>query len=550
MVASACLCLRMTILPFSYGKSAKARAASLAEALHSRGMLKPFGRCAVWIWRGAGRPLLFAKIAFWLNMLAEEHETSRAIVTFHAAAGRHASHRDWAARTRRILDDRSPVDPEAMREALPAGKPAGQSLDTDRLTYVLSGSLPQMRSGYAYRSHGLISALAAQGVTVTAVTRPGFPADMAHLAGSESPEASVCDVDGVVYHRIASPVRTGQSALSYIDTASRALEAFLSHQKPAAVMAASNHMNALPALMAARRLGLPFIYEVRGFWEITQASRDPAFLHSLRYNNAVALETLTAQEADRVMTLNQPMAEELVRRGVARGKIALIPNACDPGKYAPRNRDPDLARRLGINPQTLVIGFVGSFTIYEGLDDLVLACGILLRRGLDFKLVLVGDEVIYNKWQRPLMPHLRALVAQEQLEDHVHFAGRVPSAVVPQWYSLIDIAPFARKALAVSELVPPLKPVEAMAMSKTIIASDVGALQDFILDGQTGLMFPKGDIEAFADTLERVMRDVALRQTLGARARDWVVAQRSWAAVAQNLHRALKDIGGVMRETG
>jgi glycosyltransferase involved in cell wall biosynthesis len=302
-------------------------------------------------------------------------------------------------------------------------------------------------------------------------------------------------------------------------------------------------MNALPALMAARRLGLPFVYEVRGFWEITQVSRDPAFLHSVRYNNAVELETLTAQKADRVMTLNQPMAEELVRRGVARDKIVLIPNACDPAKYAPRNRDPDLARRLGIDLQTPVIGFVGSFTIYEGLDDLVLACGILRKRGLDFKLVLVGDEVIYNKLQRPLMPHLRALVAREQLEDHVHFAGRVASADVPQWYSLIDIAPFARKALAVSELVPPLKPLEAMAMSKTVVASDVGALQDFILHGQTGLMFPKGDIGALADMLERVLRDVALRQALGASARDWVVAQRSWATVAQNLHRAMKDLG-------
>lgn len=533
----------MKILTFSYGESAKARLASLAVALHSRGLLKPFGRVAVWIWRGAGRPLLLAKLAFWLNLLAEEHEISRAIVTFHAASGRAAAHRDWAARIGSILADRSPIDPEALREALPAGSPAGPSLDADRLTYVLSGSLPQMRSGYAYRSHGLISALAAQGVTVTAVTRPGFPADMAHLAGSEGTEASACDVDGVIYHRIASPLRTGQSALSYINTASRALEAFLSHRKPAAVMAASNHMNALPALMAARRLGLPFIYEVRGFWEITQASRDPAFLNSVRYNNAVALETLTAQEADRVMTLNQPMAEELVRRGVARDKIALIPNACDPEKYAPRNRDSDLARRLGIDPQTPVIGFVGSFTIYEGLDDLVLACGILRRRGLDFKLVLVGDEVIYNRLQRPLMPHLRALVTQGKLEGHVHFTGRVPSVDVPQWYSLIDIAPFARKPLTVSELVPPLKPVEAMAMSKAVLVSDVGALRDFILDGQTGLIFPKGDIAAFADMLERVLRDAALRQALGERARDWVVAQRSWAAVAQNFHRVLEDLG-------
>ena len=515
---------------------------AVASSLHTRGMLAPCAIFATWLWRGAGRALVLAKVAFWLNLLSERYDVSRNIVSFHALPDRSMRHRDWATGVRNVLENRSPVNLDALRASFLPRQPSGSRLDANRLIYVLSGSLPQMRSGYAYRAHGLMGGLSELGVRVTAVTRPGFPVDMAHLAGMANASAIQCDVDDLRYHRILSPSRTGQSALSYLNIASHVLTEFIARQKAAVVMAASNHMTALPALMAARRLGLPFIYEVRGFWEITQASRDPAFARSLRYENAVALESLAAQQADRVVTLNQPMADELVRRGVERDRIVLLPNACDPEKYAPRPRDFDLVRQLKLDPQTPVIGFVGSFTAYEGLDDLLRACGVLRRRGLEFRLVLVGDEVVYNALQKPIMPRLRRLVVKEKLENHVHFAGRVPSADVPRWYSLIDIAPFTRKPFAVSELVPPIKPVEAMAMCKAVVASDVGALRDFIIDGQTGLIFPKGDIGALANMLERVLRDRALRQALGARARDWVTAERSWRRVAQNLQGLLQEL--------
>lgn len=527
---------------FLEGLYMKTQLVAVATSLHARGVLAPCAVFATRLWRGSGRALVFAKVAFWLNLLSERYDMSRNIVSFHALPDRSTRHRDWAAGVRNVLENRSPINLDDLRAAFAPRQPIGSKPDADRMIYVLSGSLPQMRSGYAYRAHGLMGGLSELGVKVTAVTRPGFPADMAHLAGMAEASAIQCDVDDLRYHRIRSPLRTEQSALSYINSASHVLTEFMAGQKTAAVMAASNHMTALPALIAARRLGLPFIYEVRGFWEITQASRDPAFARSLRYENAVALESLAAQEADRVVTLNQPMADELVRRGVARDKIVLLPNACDPDKYAPRARDTDLARQLRLDPQTPVIGFVGSFTAYEGLDDLLLACGVLRRRGIEFKLVLVGDEVIYNALQKPLMPRLRRLVVQEKLEKYVHFAGRVPSVDVPRWYSLIDIAPFARKPFAVSELVPPLKPVEAMAMCKAVIASDVGALRDFIMDGQTGLIFPKGDIGAFADMLERVLRDGVLRHALGVRARDWVIEERSWRHVAQNLQGLLHEL--------
>lgn len=537
-----CRCMRHLNILSSY--AVKTRIVHAAAKLHALGLLAPCAWCAFWAWRCTGRFLIVAKFAFWLNVLAERFTKAQQILTHHQSSKRPTSHVAWSSRVQGDLQDRMPVDIEALRQALPARCASAKDLDANKLIYILSASLPQMQAGYAHRSHGLVKALSAKGVDATCVTRPGFPMDVVNLSDPEdAPQGNCSDtVDGITYHRIASPLRKGRSGLSYIDAASHTLDAFVAKQPPAVVMAASNHISALPALMAARRAGLPFVYEVRGFWEITNGSRDASYQNSVRYRNAVALETLTAQEADMVFTLNRPMEKELVRRGVPQHKIKLLPNACEPDKFTPRARDEELAQELGITPNTTVIGFAGSFTPYEGLDELILACGELRRRGHDFRLLLVGDEAVFNRLQIRLLPQLHALIAQERLHSYVHFAGRVPSEDVPRWYSLIDIAPFPRKAMAVSELVPPLKPIEAMAMQKAVIASDVGALSDFVQDGVTGLMFPKGDINAFADSLEKLLYDKALRRSLGENGRAWVVAERSWSRIASIVHDALREI--------
>lgn len=525
----------------------KIRLIQTAAKLHALGLLAPCAWCVFWTWRWTGHILILAKFGFWLNLMAERFSKAQRILTHHQSSKRPTSHIAWTSRVQGHLEDRSPVDLEVLRNALPARAVTGKSIDTNKLIYILSASLPQMQAGYAHRSHGLVKALSAQGVDVICVTRPGYPMDLVNMSDPEATFQGNCSdtVDGVTYHRITSPLRKGRSGLSYINAASHTLEAFVAKQLPAVVMAASNHMTALPALTAARRAGLPFVYEVRGFWEITNASRDTSYLNSIRYHNAIALETLAAQEADMVFTLNRPMEKELVRRGVPQHKIKLLPNACEPDKFTPRARDEALAQELGIAPNTTVIGFVGSFTPYEGLDELILACGELRRRGHDFRLLLVGDEAIFNRLQTPLLPQLQALITQENLHSYVHFAGRVSSEDVPRWYSLIDIAPFPRKAMAVSELVPPLKPVEAMAMQKAVIASDVGALSDFVQDGVTGLMFPKGDINAFADGLEKLLRNEALRTSLGENGRAWVLAERSWSRIAITVHDTLYELGNI-----
>ena len=130
---------------------------------------------------------------------------------------------------------------------------------------------------------------------------------------------------------------------------------------------------------------------------------------------------------------------------------------------------------------------------------------------------------------------IRELARRNNIEDWLIMPGRVPYNEVAEWYSLIDIAPFPRKSLAVTELVSPLKPLEALAMEKAIVVSSVGGMREMVRDEETGLVFAKDDVGALSDALSRLIKDAALRRKLGEAGRAWVARERSWAGTADTL---------------
>jgi glycosyltransferase involved in cell wall biosynthesis len=414
------------------------------------------------------------------------------------------------------------------------------------ICYVLHNSLPYTANGYATRARGVASGLAANGVNLTVLTRPGFPFDQ--KLPNLPPDVPLSEtVAGVRHERILEPRRSGMTAQDYVVAAADAFERRFRQDHFTAIMAASPAATcALPALIAARRLGLPFFYEVRGLWEITRASRDAEFAESEDFKFQAALEHLVATHADHVFTLTEPMREELIERGVARDHVSLVPNSCDIERFSPLARDRDLAASLGIPPEVTVIGYVGSFVDYEGLDDLVAAAGLLLRQGLDFRLLLVGSESGPNP-EGALTRKLRQMIADEGLSRHVIMPGRVPHDMVERYYSLIDIAPFPRKPWPVCEMVSPLKPLEAMAMEKTVLVSSVRALNEMVAHGETGWVFEKGNTRSLADELARLIADPALRRRMGDKARRWVASERTWQrstrAMAEKFTQAQEQHG-------
>ena len=343
-------------------------------------------------------------------------------------------------------------------------------------------------------------------------------------------------IDSVRFVRTLEPQRTpGMPVLSYMQAAADAVEQRLRALRPSAVIAASNFGTALPALIAARRLGIPFIYEVRGFWEVTRISREPEYEDTPAYVAQVQLEARVAQLADHVFTLTGPMAEELVARGVPANKIDLLPNSCDPQRFVPRARDEALAARLGIPAGTPVVGYIGTFVNYrdsrtwpgrapcEGARTTVPSDAGGQRKRL-------GNR----PW--PITEQILAIAEREGLsETGSILPGRVPHEVVNSYYSLIDIAPFPRKPWPVCEMVSPLKPLEALSMEKAVLVSDVRALAEMVRVGETGMHFRKGDIGSLVEMLQKLLLDPELRLKLGQAGRRWVATERTWQRVGDRV---------------
>lgn len=408
----------------------------------------------------------------------------------------------------------------------------------NRAFYLLHNSLPFASAGYATRTHGLLKSLNSGGRELIGITRPGFPFD---LPGKELPAeiAPVEEIEGVPYMRLSTTSETPRKRPlpPYVDDYVNRLMPFALAHRPAVIHAASNHWNGIAGVQLARKLGIASVYEVRGLWEITRASRDPEFESSDQFAFMAKMEASAAAGADRVIAITGALRDELVRRGVAEEKISVVPNGVDSSRFRPRPRDVGLERSLGLSGKT-IIGYVGSLLDYEGLDYVIEAAAVLRRERSDFHVLIVGDGAVAED--------LKTQVVRAGISDVVTFTGRVPHEEVEAYYSIIDIAPLPRRPLPVCEMVSPLKPFEAMAMGKLVLASDVAALDEIIVPGTNGLVFRKGDVGSLANVLRDLLDRPDYVRDVGASAVEWVRANRDWKVLSRRveaIYRELQPIG-------
>jgi len=419
----------------------------------------------------------------------------------------------------RLLEHGWPLPPHRR---MPDYRPAA-----GRVLYLLHVSLPYRSAGYSIRSQGLLSGLRAAGRDVIGITRPGFPDPKRDPMPAVVPSEE--RIGDAVYRRLIGPgPRYETTPLDrYIERYIGHLETLACELRPAILHAASNFVHGVTANVLAARLGVPSVYEVRGLWELTVLTRHPGRLDSELHAMWTRMETEAATAATAVVAITAALKAELVARGVPDERITVVPNAVDTRRFTAREPDQALAAELGLQGRT-VIGYVGSLTDYEGLDHLLEAAAWLEdRRGGDFGVLIVGDG--------PALPGLRKQAGALRLGDLVAFTGRVPHDQVERYYSLIDIAPFPRKPLRVCELVSPLKPFEAMAMSKVVAVSSVAALAEIVTDDVTGLVYRKGDVDDLARVLDRLLDDGALRARLGQAAAAWVRRERDWGSICRRL---------------
>ena len=424
------------------------------------------------------------------------------------------------------------IPPRSVRQRPSASK---------TVAYVLHNSLPYSRGGYATRAQGLALALNETSYSVHPITRPGFPCDT--VPGSRLKKEIVTeDYRGLNYTRISKPLRGSLPRDDYIAQSAHQLEQVFARLQVGLVIGASNHQTSLPALIAARRLGLPFVYEVRGFWEITRKSREPAFGDTNAYAKEVFMEAETARASDLVLTLTTAMKEELISRGVDGNRIHIAPNSVDTERFTVLPQDKALRLELGLEEGVPVIGFIGTFTSYEGLLVLIEAARELRDAGVSFSLMLVGNDNASGDELGPIFLAVSECVHNAGLSNNVVLTGRVAHEEVERYYSLCDILVYPRLSLPVTEMVSPIKPLEAMAMGKAIVVSDVAPLRELVQPGETGMVHVSGSSSSLARELRRLLEDDSLRTRISLGARKWVGTNRSWPTTAARLAVLLDDL--------
>lgn len=385
-----------------------------------------------------------------------------------------------------------------------------------RILHILDHSLP-LHSGYAFRT---LSILQEQ-------RRLGW--ETFHLTGPKQNAGDATDetVDGWRFFR--TPFRRGRlralpgvAELAMMNALTRRLKAVIDEVHPQLLHAHSPVLNAMPALRIGRKLAIPVLYEVRAFWEDAAVDHGTTREGALRYRATRALETYALRHADAVTTICEGLRADIVARGVDPAKVTVVPNAVDVEKFV-LGREPDgsLRRSLALDG-AIVLGFIGSFYAYEGLALLLEALPRILAAEPRVHVLFVGGGAEE--------PNLRAIAARLGLESRIHFAGRVPHGEVQRYYDLIDVLVYPRLPMRLTELVTPLKPLEAMAQGRLLAASDVGGHRELIRDQETGVLFRAGDVDALATKVVELLADRRRWGELRARARRFVETERNWAS--------------------
>lgn len=385
-----------------------------------------------------------------------------------------------------------------------------------RVLHILDHSLP-LQSGYTFRTRAIVRAQMALGWDVAGLTGQRQLGQDADTPGDEM-------VDGIRFFRTsghssgASPMREWRE----ISALRARIGEVVADYAPDILHVHSPVLGALAAQAVADRTGLPLLYEIRAFWEDAAVGNGTGSEGSVKYRLTRWLETRAVRRADAVAVICEGLRSDLVARGISADKILVSPNGVDMEQFGtPRPRDAALAAQLGIGDAP-VVGFIGSLYDYEGIDILIDAMALLHARGSDIHCLLVGGG--------PMEGALRAAAAASPAAQAIHFVGRVPHDAVERYYSIIDILAYPRKSMRLTQLVTPLKPLEAMAQMRLVAASDIGGHRELIRDGDTGILFAPDDAGALADALTAMVAARGGWDAQRARARNFVEQERNWSS--------------------
>lgn len=389
-----------------------------------------------------------------------------------------------------------------------------------KILHILDHSIP-LHSGYTFRTRSILKQQRAFGWETEHVTSAKHTAESAPVETVETFRFFRTPPSTAWYAKL--PVLNQWAIVTEL---TKRVEEVIEEVKPDILHAHSPALTGMAALRAAKKYGLPVVYECRGFWEDAAVDHGTCKEGDLRYRMTRALETYVFKHADAVTTICEGLRKDILARGIPSSKVTQIPNAVDIEHFPLiEQRDDALAHKLGL-ADAKVIGFIGSFYAYEGLLLLLDALPQMVAQTPDLRLLLVGGG--------PQDDAIKAKVAALGLENVVVMTGRVPHTEVQAYYSLVDIFIYPRLSMRLTDLVTPLKPLEAMAQGKLVVASDVGGHKELVEDGKTGKLFKAGDKDDLARAVLEMLADQAQWSRYRTAGREYVENVRNWKVSVGN----------------
>jgi glycosyltransferase involved in cell wall biosynthesis len=343
-------------------------------------------------------------------------------------------------------------------------------------------------NGYARRTALISESLTQMGFNLSGMTRPGYPWDLSKTVNlPRNMNSSFGQVDYT--HFFDEHMLISDAEDKYIDVYSKLLAQHAKKKQCSVIHAHSSYINGISASIAAKELGILSVYEMRGLWHLSRAVKEPLFEYSDHYRYLDKMEIEAAYLCDKVVTLNNTLREWLISHGVEAGKIDVVPNGVNmlPSASYIKKRN------------VFTIGFVGSITEYEGIEDVIDAIRLLAHEGITVAFEIYGDGD-YRKTVEKRVKNLN-------LSQQVLFKGRIPKEQLPNVYAMLDGIVVTRRALEVTKLVTPIKLVEAMMMAKPCIVSDLPALREVVEPNRTSLVVKPDSPSEIANAIRHLIEN-------------------------------------------
>lgn len=384
-----------------------------------------------------------------------------------------------------------------------------------KILHLLNHSFPLL-DGYASRSQNIFKAQKKMGFSPVILTSPKHEEDWKKKCPKKE------RIDGLDFYR------TGENHYKTIPVLGELIQILMvllrlsqviKIEKPDVLHAHSPVLNGIPAWVAGRWFRLPVVYEIRAFWEDAGVDQATYKKKSIKYELVKSLETWLCKQTDQVAVLCNGIRKDLAERGINSEKMTPVFNGINPENFTPCLPDENFISKWDLSGKT-IIGFIGSFYRYEGLDLLIDAYSKIASTRPNLVLLLVGGGETDTR--------LRQLVEKLNLSNRVLMPGRIPHNGIKGVYALIDILIYPRYSVRLTELVTPLKPLEAMAMGKAVIASDIGGHRELITDKQTGMLFKAGDAAALSTAILALLENPGLMEKLGIHGLKYVMEEKTW----------------------